>query len=70
MRGKGTERYIRLGEGVQSRLSFFSLLYGTPAPSAESQQPEAWTASIYGHLGGVSLNLPSIIFDIYLKLNP
>jgi len=24
-------------------------LYGTPANSAESQQPEAWPASYYGH---------------------
>ena len=24
-------------------------MYGTPAPSAESKQPEAWLASIYGH---------------------
>ena len=36
--------------GVQTRLSFFSLLYGTPANRAESQQLEAWPASIYGHL--------------------
>ena len=52
------------------RLSFFSLLYGTPAPSAERQLPEAWPASIYGHFRGVSLNLPSIIYVINLKLNP
>ena len=30
--------------------SFFSLLYGMPAPSAERQHPEAWPASTYGHL--------------------
>ena len=36
--------------GVQTRLSVFSLMYGTPANSAESQQLEAWPASIYGHL--------------------
>ena len=28
----------------------FCANYGTPAPSAESQQPEAWPARIYGHL--------------------
>jgi len=28
-------------------------LYGTPAPSAESQHLEAWPASTYGHLRGV-----------------
>ena len=51
------------GGGVQARLSFFSLYcsaqypdgqlkwYGTPAPSSESQHPEAWPASSYGHLG-------------------
>ena len=33
---------------------FFSLLYGTPAPSAEPQHPEAWPASTYGHLRGLS----------------
>ena len=37
-------------------LSFFSLLYGTPAPSAESQHPEAWPASTYGYLRGVPDN--------------
>ena len=33
------------------KLNFFSssLLYGMPAPSAESQHPEAWQASTYGH---------------------
>ena len=42
--------------GVQIRLSFFSsLLYGTPAPSAERQHPEAWPASTYGHWRGVNL---------------
>ena len=39
------------------RLSFLSLLYGTPAPSIESQHPEAWPASTYGHLRGVSLKI-------------
>ena len=39
-----------MGEGVQTRFSFFSLLYGTPANCAESQRLEAWPASIYGHL--------------------
>jgi len=35
--------------------SFFSsLLYGTPAPSAERQHTEAWPASTFGHLRGVS----------------
>ena len=29
---------------------FFSLLYDTPAPSAESQHLEAWPVSTYGHL--------------------
>ena len=38
------------GEGVQTRLSYFFLLYGTPENSAESQQLELWPASIYGHL--------------------
>ena len=28
----------------------FVLLYRMPAPSAECQHPEAWPASIYGHL--------------------
>ena len=57
----GTVPYVWLvhthtwGGGVQTRLSFFSLLYGTPAPSAERQHPEAWPASTYGHLRGVSL---------------
>ena len=37
--------------------SFFSLLYGTPALSAERQHPEAWPASTYGHLRGVSLKI-------------
>ena len=36
------------------RFSFCSLLYGTPVPSAECQHPEAWPASTYGHLRGVS----------------
>ena len=31
-------------------------MYGTPAPSAESQHPEAWPASTYGHLRGVPDN--------------
>ena len=30
--------------------SFFSLLFAIPAPSTESQHPESWPASIYGHL--------------------
>ena len=35
----------------QTKLRFSSsLLYGTPASSAESQHPEAWPASIYRHL--------------------
>ena len=45
------------GGCVQIRLSFFSLLYGTPALSAERQHPEAWPASTYGHLRGVSLKI-------------
>ena len=39
------------------RFSFFSLLYGTPAPTSERQHPEAWPASTYGHLRGVSLKI-------------
>ena len=35
---------------MQNRLLFFSLLYGTPAPSAESQLLEAWPASHFRHL--------------------
>ena len=31
-------------------------MYGTPAPSAERQHPEAWPASTYGHLRGVPEN--------------
>ena len=31
-------------------------MYGTPAPSSESQHPEAWPASTYGHLRGVPDN--------------
>ena len=54
------------------KLDFFFLLsiVGTPAPSSERQHPEAWPASTYGYLRGVSLILPSIIYDINLKLNP
>ena len=37
-------------ENKKFDFSFFSLLYGTPAPSAESQHPEAWPASTYGEL--------------------
>ena len=33
-----------------SYIFIFSLLYGTPAPSSESQLLEAWPASHYGHL--------------------
>ena len=39
------------------RFYFFSLLYGTPAPSAERQHTEAWPASTYGHLRDVSLKI-------------
>ena len=31
-------------------ICYVFLLYGTPAPSTECQNPEAWSASIYGHL--------------------
>ena len=41
---------FQLPRPSSTRLSCFSLLYGTPAPSAESQHPEAWPASTYGHL--------------------
>ena len=52
-----TERFVRGGGGaVQARLS---LLYSTPAPSAELQHPEAWPASTYGYLRGVSLKIVS-----------
>ena len=46
------------GGGVQIRLSFFSVLYGTPAPSSESQLLEAWPVSIYGHLREGYLSVP------------
>ena len=36
--------------------SFFSLLYGMAAPSAERQHPEAWPASNYRHLRGFQIN--------------
>ena len=38
------------GGVVQIILSFFSLLYSTPAPSAEHQHPEAWPASTFEHI--------------------
>ena len=46
-----TYRFVRGGGGwgVQIIL-FFSLLFGTPAPSSERQHPEAWPASTYGYL--------------------
>ena len=44
---------------MQGRLLFFSLLYGMPAPSSESQLLEAWPASIYGHLREGYLSVPS-----------
>ena len=44
------------GRGI--RLSFFSLLYGTPAPSSERQHLEAWPASTYGHLREGYLSVP------------
>ena len=50
----------RGGGGVQIRLSFFSLLYGMPAPSAEGQHPEAWPAGIYGHLSLIYESWPII----------
>ena len=37
----------RCGRGVQIRLSFFSLLYSTPAPSEERQHPEASPANTF-----------------------
>ena len=42
--GWRTERYVHRG-GLQIRLTFCSLLYGTPAPSSESQLLEAWPFS-------------------------
>ena len=45
------------GEEVQIRLSFFSLFYDMPAPSAECHHLEAWPTSTYGHLRGVSLKI-------------
>jgi len=54
---------------------FCSLLYGMPASSAERQHPEAWPASIYGHLREgylrkhsqvkelANFNLPSVAQD-------
>ena len=45
------------GGGGGKLNSFFpSLLYGTPAPNAERQHPEAWPVSTYGHLRGVPAN--------------
>ena len=42
-----------------TRLLFFSLLYGMPAPSTERQHPEAWPARIYGHLSEGYLRINS-----------
>ena len=42
---------------------FVILLYGTPAPSTECQHPEAWPASTYVHLRGVSLTFQMLIFE-------
>ena len=36
--------------GCKVDFCFCSLLYGTKAPIAQCQQPEAWPTSIYGHL--------------------
>ena len=45
-----------MGGGCKFDFRFFSILYGTPAPNAERQHPEAWPASTYGHLRGVPAN--------------
>ena len=53
---KSSEAYAPAKEGPHSvevwtlkknYFHFFSLLYGTPAPRAESQHPEAWPASTF-----------------------
>ena len=46
---------VGLPSEVRASLSFFLLLYGMPAPSAERQHPEAWPASTYGHLREVRI---------------
>ena len=53
------------GVGCKLDFRFFSLLYDMPAPSKERQNPEAWTASTYGYLRGVSINLSWPIIGNY-----
>ena len=48
---------------ISDQAILFSLLYGTPAPSSECQHPEAWPASTYGHLRGVSLTFKILTFE-------
>ena len=68
MRFLGPEIAKKYGFLKPSDFCFFSLLYGTPAPSTECQHPEAWPAIIYRHLResddfGVS---PTKLFVLYL----
>ena len=42
---------------------FVFLLCGMPATSTECQHPEAWPASTYGHLRGVSLTFKMFTFE-------
>ena len=51
-------KQLEVGGGGTNWTHLFSLLYGTPANSAESQQPEAWPANIYGHLREGYLSVP------------
>ena len=46
-------------------------MYGTPAPSAERQHPEAWPATTYGHLRGVSPKIvpANNLFELFNKFS-
>ena len=66
-----TERFVSGGvcAGGGANYTFFSLLYGMPAPTAERQHPEAWPASIYGHLRGYPQQNPYLQV-LYLQRTP
>ena len=53
-----TERCVQVGGGCKLDFFLSSLLYGTPAPSSESQLLVVWPASIYGHLREGYLSVP------------
>ena len=56
--------YVRVG--VQARLSFFSLLYGTPANISRKPATGGMASQL---LLGISLDLPGIISNINFKIN-